>query len=79
MRRGSGLPQGWGKWQGEAVQFEILLIKTGPVRGPHVFDLQIVPRTLARGATKLFTCNGADFRRFTDLELFEPAHESLLP
>jgi hypothetical protein len=42
----------------------LTILKTSPVRGPHVF--------------KLFTYNGADFRQFADLELFEPAHASLL-
>jgi predicted nucleic acid-binding protein len=57
----------------------LTLLKTNPVRGPHVFDLQIVATMLAHGVTKLFTYNGTDFRQFADLELFEPAHVSLLP
>jgi predicted nucleic acid-binding protein len=55
------------------------LLKTSPVRGPHVFDLQIVATMLAHGVTKLCTYNGADFRQFTDLELFEPTHAGALP
>jgi hypothetical protein len=55
------------------------LLKTNPVKGPDVFDLQIVATMLAHGVTKLFTYNGADFRQFPDVELFEPAHEENSP
>jgi predicted nucleic acid-binding protein len=48
------------------------MIKASPVRGPHVFDLQIIATMLAHGVTKLFTYNGADFKQFKGLELFEP-------
>jgi predicted nucleic acid-binding protein len=57
----------------------LTILKTNPVQGPQVFDLQIVATMLAHGVTKLFTYNTKDFRQFTDLELFEPAHVSLLP
>jgi predicted nucleic acid-binding protein len=53
----------------------LALLRTNEVRGPHVFDLQIVATMLAHGVTKLFTYNGSDFKQFADLELFEPAHE----
>jgi len=57
----------------------LALLKTNPVRGPHVFDLQIVATMLAHGVTKLFTYNATDFKPFTELELFEPACVELLP
>ena len=55
----------------------LALLKT--VRGPDVFDLQIVATMLAHGVTKLFTYNGADFQQFPDIELFEPVHEENSP
>jgi predicted nucleic acid-binding protein len=57
----------------------LTILKTSPIRGPHVFDLQIVATMLTHGVTKLFTYNAKDFRQFTGLELFEPAHKGLLP
>jgi predicted nucleic acid-binding protein len=57
----------------------LALLKTNPVTGPDVFDLQIVATMLAHGVTKLFTYNGRDFQQFPDVELFEPMREENSP
>jgi uncharacterized protein len=51
----------------------LALLKANEVRGPRVFDLQIVATMLTHGVTKLFTYNGNDFRQFSDLEIIEPS------
>ena len=50
----------------------LTLLKVNEVRGPRVFDLQIVATMLVHGVTKLFTYNLDDFERFKDLEIVEP-------
>jgi predicted nucleic acid-binding protein len=42
------------------------------MKGPHVFDLQIVATMLAHGVNKIFTYNECDFRQFMVLEVMEP-------
>jgi predicted nucleic acid-binding protein len=57
----------------EQVPAQLLaLLKTNPVKGPRVFDVQIVATMIAGGVTKLFTYNEADFRSFEQLEIIEP-------
>lgn len=50
----------------------IALLNTNGVKGPLVFDLQIVATMLAHGVTKLYTYNVRDFDRFAGLEVVEP-------
>lgn len=52
------------------------LLRTKPVTGPRVFDLQIVATMYAHGLTALFTYNASDFAAFPGLELLEPAEAS---
>ena len=42
------------------------------MKGPHVFDLQIVATMLAHGVNKIFTDDERDFRQFTTLEVMGP-------
>ena len=51
----------------------LALLKTYGVKGPLVFDLQIVATMLVHGVTKIFTYNVRDFDRFADLEVVEPS------
>jgi len=51
----------------------LALLKANEVRGPRVFDLQIVATMLAHGVRKLFTYIGNDVRQFSDLEIIEPS------
>jgi predicted nucleic acid-binding protein len=53
----------------------LALLKTYGVKGPLVFDLQIVATMLVHGVTKIFTYNVRDFAvdRFADLEVVEPS------
>jgi len=50
----------------------IALLKSNALKGPLVFDLQIVATMLAHGVTRLFTYNVHDFNRFAGLEVVEP-------
>jgi hypothetical protein len=50
----------------------IALLKTHGVKGPLVFDLQIVATMLVHGVTKIFTYNVRDFDGLADLEVVEP-------
>src|ERR1022692_203870 len=50
----------------------LALLKAYGVKGPLVFDLQIVATMLVHGVTKIFTYNVRDFDRVADLEVVEP-------
>jgi len=50
----------------------LALLKANEVKGPHVFDLQIVATMLAHGVNKIFTDDERDFRQFTTLEVMGP-------
>jgi len=51
----------------------LVLLKTYGVKGPLVFDLQIVATMLVDGVTKIFTYNGRDFDWVAGLEAVEPS------
>ena len=57
----------------------VALLKAVPVRGPHVFDLQIAATMLAHGVTKLFTYNSADFKDVVEIQTEEPEPSTLSP
>jgi predicted nucleic acid-binding protein len=48
------------------------LLKTYGVKGPLVFDLQIVATMLVHGVTKILTYNVRDFDKIAGLEVVEP-------
>ena len=48
------------------------MLKLQGVKGPEVFDVQIAAAMLVHGIAKICTYNAADFRRFSELQIFEP-------
>lgn len=49
------------------------LVTTGDVKGKVAHDARLVAAMLRHGVTHLLTFNGADFRRFTGLQVISPA------
>jgi predicted nucleic acid-binding protein len=48
------------------------LLRRRPVRGPDVFDLQIVATMKANGVQTIYTFNAADFDVFPELTVIVP-------
>jgi predicted nucleic acid-binding protein len=48
------------------------LLRRRPVRGPKIFDLQIVASMLANGIQRIYTYNITDFEAFSELEVLTP-------
>lgn len=50
----------------------LALVKRCPTTGPGIFDLQLAATMLACSVRRICTYNGADFRRFPEIEVLEP-------
>ena len=55
----------------EVADIWLALVKSKGLKGPRVFDLQIVATMIAHRVRVLFTYNGSDFA-FPELEVLEP-------
>lgn len=56
----------------DLVQRWVALLRHRPVKGRHVFDVQIIATMLANGVKRVYTYNRRDFEPFDEIEVLTP-------